>query len=266
VWKLLGGAMRPHVTPYASILPKGALGQEVLEDTTRRMAQVRDEGFKAAKIEPVPEVTRHDDDVVEMVARSREALGPDVVLMVDVGYRWRDAKSALEILREIEQYRIYFVETPIHVDKLAASAELARRTDIRIACGELNAGRQEFLDLMDRGGVDVVQPDVPRAGGLTESLRIAQAADDRGKLVIPHAWNTGITTAAAIQLSAVSVNCPYVEYLPPSMYEAGLRKDLLAREPRLVGGVLELPEEPGMGVELDLGAVEQYRIEEVIGA
>ena len=262
VWKLLGGSMRPHVTPYASILPNGRLGQEVLEDSSRRMNQVREEGFRAAKIEPVPEVTRHDDDVVEMVARSREALGPDIVLMVDVGYRWQDAKSALEILREIEQYDVYFVETPIHVDKLEAMAELARRTDIRIACGELNAGRHEFLDLMDVGGVDVVQPDVPRAGGLTESLRVAEAAEDRGKLVVPHAWNTGITTAAAVQLSAVSVNCPYIEYLPPSMYVDGLRKDLLSLEPNLVGGILELPEEPGIGVELDLDAVDRYRIKE----
>lgn len=263
VWKLLGGGVRDRVTPYASILPKGALGTEVLEDTTRRMQQVRAEGFTAAKIEPVPEVTRHDEDVIEMVARSREALGPDMVLMVDVGYRWQDAKSALEVLREIEQYEIYFIETPIHVDRLEASAELARRTEVRIACGELNAGRQEFFDLMDAGGVDVAQPDVPRAGGLTESLRIAEAAQDRGKLVVPHAWNTGITTATAIQLSAVSPNCPYVEYLPPSMYEAGLRKDLLAREPELRDGTIALPADPGLGIELDEDAVERYRLEGV---
>jgi L-alanine-DL-glutamate epimerase-like enolase superfamily enzyme len=263
IWKLLGGARQPHVTPYASILPKGRLGAEMLADTTRRMEQVRAEGFKAAKIEPVPEVTRHDDDVVEMVRRSREALGPDVVLMVDVGYRWRDAKTALRTIRRFEEYDVYFLETPIQIDLLEASAELAGRIEIAVACGELNAGRQEFVDLMDRGGVDIVQPDVPRAGGLTESLRVAEAAEDRGKLVVPHAWNTGITTASAVQLAAVSGNCPYIEYLPPSMYSAGLRKDLLASEPELVDGIIPLPEAPGLGVELDLDAVEHYRIDKV---
>lgn len=263
VWKLLGGARQPHVTPYASILPKGQLGDQMLADTTRRMEQVRAEGFKAAKIEPVPEVTRHDDDVVEMVRLSREALGPDIVLMVDVGYRWRDAKTALRTIRRFEQYDVYFLETPIQIDMLDASAELASRIEIAIACGELNAGRQEFIDLMDRGGVDIAQPDIPRAGGLTESLRVAEAAEDRGKLVVPHAWNTGITTAAAVQFAAASANCPYIEYLPPSMYTAGLRKDLLADEPRMADGIIPLPEAPGMGVELDLDAVEHYRIDKV---
>jgi L-alanine-DL-glutamate epimerase-like enolase superfamily enzyme len=265
IWRLLGGALQPHVVPYASILPRGALGTEILDDVTRRMTQVRAEGFRAAKVEPVPEVTRHDGDVIEMVRLSREALGPDIELMVDVGYRWADAKTALRTIRKLERYDVRLLETPVHIDRLDASADLARRTAIQVAYGEMNAGRQEFLELMDRGGVDVVQPDVPRAGGLTESLRIAEAAQDRGKLVIPHAWNTGITTAAAIQLAAVTPNCPYIEYLPPSMYTTGLRKDLLASEPEVVAGVIPLPEAPGLGIELDLDAVERYRVaEEVI--
>ncbi len=260
VWRLLGEAARPHVTPYASILPSGPPGPAAFEDTVRRMTQVREEGFTAAKIEAVREVTRGDDDVVEMTRLAREALGRDVTLMVDVGYRWRDAGSALATIREIEPYDVFFVETPIHVDLVDEYAELAAATPVRIATGELHATRFEFIELMDRGRVDVVQPDVPRCGGLTEALRIAELAAARGRLVVPHAWNTGITTATAIHLSAVSPNCPYVEYLPPSMFEAGLRKDLLASEPALVGGVIPLPEAPGLGVELDPEAVERYRV------
>ena len=258
VWRLLGTAARPHVTPYASILP---VGRPAFEDTVRRMTQVREEGFTAAKIEAVREVTRGDDDVVEMTRLSREALGPDVTLMVDVGYRWLDAGSALATIRELEQYDVYFVETPIHIDLVDEYAALAAASPVRIAIGELHATRFEFLELMDSGGVHVVQPDVPRCGGLTEALRIAELAAERGRLVVPHAWNTGITTATAIHLSAVSPNCPYVEYLPPSMFEEGLRKDLLAAEPPLVGGVVPLPEAPGLGVELDPGAVARYLAE-----
>lgn len=74
----------------------------------------------------------------------------------------------------------------------------------------------------------------------------------------PTAWNTGITTAAAIHLSAVSPSCPFVEYLPPTHYDSGLRRDLLASEPALVDGVIPLPDAPGLGIEL--GAVERYRV------
>jgi L-alanine-DL-glutamate epimerase-like enolase superfamily enzyme len=266
VWKLLGGALREYVTPYASILPTGPLGQAALEDTTRRMSQVRDEGFTAAKIEPVVEITRHDADVVEMSRRSREALGDEVTLMIDVGYRWTDAKGAARTLRALEEFDPFFIETPIALDKLGAYADLATLTPLRIAAGELNATRFEFYELMDVARLDVVQPDVPRVGGITEALRIADAAADRGKLCVPHAWNTGITAAAAIHLSAVCQNVPFIEYLPPSMFEAGLRKDLLAREPALVDGRIPLPRDPGLGIELDLDAVEHYRVADLARA
>jgi L-alanine-DL-glutamate epimerase-like enolase superfamily enzyme len=266
VWKLLGGALRDHVTPYASILPSGSLGPEVFEDTTRRMTQVREEGFTAAKVEPVVEITRHDADVIEMSRRSREALGDDATLMIDVGYRWADAKGAARTLRALEEFDPFFIETPIMLDKLGAYADLASLTPLRIAAGELNATRFEFYELMDVGRLDVVQPDVPRVGGITEALRIAEAAADRGKLCIPHAWNTGITAAAAIHLSAVCQNVPFVEYLPPSMFTAGLRKDLLAREPAVIAGRIPLPSEPGLGIELDPDAVAHYRVGELVRA
>jgi len=260
VWKALGGAARERVIPYASILPRGSLGNEVLEDVTRLMTAAREQGFRAAKIEAVVEVTRGDADVLEMVARSRDALGPEIALLVDVGYRWQDAKSALRVIRELERYDVFLVETPLKVDLVDAYAELARATPVRIATGELHATRFEFLELIERGVVDVVQPDVPRCGGLTEALRIADDARDRGRLVVPHAWNTGITTAAAIHLSAVCDNCPFVEYLPPTMLGPGLRRDLLAAEPALVDGAIPLPETSGLGVELDPEAVERYRV------
>ena len=244
IWKLLGGALRPHITPYASILPNGPPGPAALENASHRVEQARAEGFTAAKIEPVVEITRHEEDVVEMSRRARAAIGPEATLMIDVGYRWFDVHSAARVLRTLEELDPFFVETPLRPDALRAYAELSERTSIRLAAGELNATRFEFIELMDVGGVDVVQPDVPRAGGITESLRIAEAAGDRGKLVVPHAWKTGITAAAAVQLSAVSPNCPFIEYLPPSMVERGLRKDLLASEPALVDGLIPLPEAP----------------------
>ena len=79
----------------------------------------------------------------------------------------------------------------------------------------------------------------------------------------PHAWNMGTTTAAAVHLSAASDNCPFVEYLPPSMFDTGLRRDLLASEPEFSNGVIALPSAPGLGVELDPDAVAHYRVASV---
>lgn len=265
IWQLLGGAMREHVTPYASVLPTG-VGQAAIADAERRMRSARAAGFQAAKIEAVPEVAPTNDDVIAMVEAVRRVLGPDIVLMVDVAYRWRDAKEALEVMRQLEQFEIYFVETPLPIDDLDGCATLACATPIRLASGELNAHRSEFLDLLDRGRVDVVQPDPPRAGGFTECMRIAEAAEDRGRLVVPHAWHTGITTASAIHLSAALGNCPMIEYLDPAMQSAGLRRDLLATEPELVDGVIPLPVRPGLGIELDLDALESYRQDDPVRA
>ena len=119
------------------------------------------------------------ETIVELVRRSREVLGPELTLFVDVGYGWRDAKAALRVIRELERYDLFFIETPLHVDNLRGYAELSARSPVRIALGELNTGRLEFIELMDAGRVDVVQPDVPRAGGLTECMRIAELAEDR---------------------------------------------------------------------------------------
>ena len=90
------------------------------------------------------------------------------------------------VLKELEQYDIYFLETPLPIDDLDGYAYLADHSPIRIAAGEWQNTRFEVIDLMDRGHVDVVQPDVGRVGGLTEALRVAELAGTRGKTVAPH--------------------------------------------------------------------------------
>ena len=102
--------------------------------------------------------------IVEIVAACREAVGPDFVMMVDVCYCWTDAKEALRVLSQLEPYDSFFIETPLQLDDLDGYAFLHDHSPIRIAAGELQNARFEFLDLMDRGKVDVAQPDVGRVG------------------------------------------------------------------------------------------------------
>lgn len=196
--------------------------------------------------------------MVETIAAARKAVGPDFAIMVDVGYSWDSPAHALEIIESWAEYDVFFVETPLWADDLAGYAELSRRSPTPIAAGEWLATRYEFLDLIDRGGVHVVQPDVGRMGGLTEARRVCELAAERGRLVVPHGWKTGITVAATAHLAAVTGHMPFFEFVPQQVAESALRRELVTDELALVDGMLALPERPGLGIELDLEALERF--------
>jgi L-rhamnonate dehydratase len=267
VWRLLGGAVNDHLTPYASLLPEGASLAAYRESLVDKAREARALGFGAIKAEvclngPYSHMGLQEgnDDVVDVVAAVREAIGPEIVLMVDVAYAWVDMKEALQVIRRLEPYDIFFIETPLPTDDLRGYARLTDATGVRVAAGEWLNSRFEFFDIIDRGAVDVVQPDVGRVGGLTEARRVAEYAHDRGCLVVPHCWKTGIGIAASAHLCATAPNAPYLEYLPPTLADSVLRRDLVEEELTLVDGRIPLPEQPGLGIELSEPALEAYRV------
>ena len=199
-----------------------------------------------------------------MTAACREAVGPDFVLMVDAVYNWTNAKEALRTINRLEPYDIFFVETPLQVDDLDGYAFLQEHSPIRIAAGELQNTRFEFLDLLDRAKIDVAQPDIGRVGGLTEARRICDMAADRGRLVVPHCWKTGIGIAASAHLCFANVHCPYIEFLPAALSESGLRRELIVDDLVLVDGQIALPNKPGLGIELNEDALERFRADRVV--
>ena len=162
------------------------------------------------------------------------------------------------MLRRLEKYDIFFVETPLPSDDLEGYAKLADATQIRIAAGEWLQTRFEFADLMDRGCVDVVQPDIGRVGGITEAVRVVQMALDRGKIVVPHCWKTGIGVAATAHVAAVAPNCRFMEFLPAPVAYSRLRKELVDEELTVVNGKIPLPQRPGLGFELRRAAVAEF--------
>jgi L-alanine-DL-glutamate epimerase-like enolase superfamily enzyme len=182
--------------------------------------------------------------------------------MVDVAYGWPDARTALGVLERLAPYDLYFVETPIDIDDLDGYAVLHARSPIRIAAGEWQNTRFEFLDLADRGNVDVLQPDVGRVGGFTEAVRVCRIAAERGRLIVPHCWKSGIGIAASAHLAAACDCCPYIEFLPIELAESPLRRELLAEDLPLVEGRITLPETPGLGIELNRDVLEKYRVDD----
>ena len=195
-----------------------------------------------------------------IVRPCREAAGKDMRIMVDVQYLWYDAKSALRTIRHWEDLDLFFLETPLWVENIEGYATLAREAPMRIAAGEWLNTRQEFLELLDRGLVDVAQPDVGRVGGLTEALRVCHMAQDRGRLIVPHCWKTGLGIAATAHLAAAIPHCPFIEFVPQQLCDSALRRELVEDELSLrEDGTLALPQKPGLGVELNRDAVEKYR-------
>jgi L-alanine-DL-glutamate epimerase-like enolase superfamily enzyme len=266
VWQLLGAPVRQSLTPYASLLPHVHEFDAFAEALVGLAAESQRLGFRAAKLELLLNgpyassgLNQPDSSITDVVAATRKAVGPDFELMVDVAYGWEhDAPRALRAIESIAPYDIRFVETPLWPDDIDAHAWLCERSPVPIASGEWLSTRYEFLDLMDRGGVHVVQPDVGRVGGITECLRVCQLATERGRQVVPHGWKTGITIAATAQLGAITSAMPLFEFVPQPLAESALRRELTVDELVLVGGQIALPSRPGIGVELDRDALERF--------
>jgi L-rhamnonate dehydratase len=267
IWQLLGGACRPELVPYASLLPVGRTLDEYRESLVAKARQAVEFGFEAIKAEvcikgPYSHMGLQvkDEEIVAVVAAVREAIGPDVTLMVDVAYTWQDYKEALRVLRRLEPYDLFFLETPLPPDDLDGHARLAEASSIRIAAGEWLNSRFEFHDLIDRGRIDVAQPDVGRVGGLTEARRVVDYARDRGRLIVPHCWKTGIGIAASAHLCAAAPNAPFFEFLPAPLAESRLRRELVVDDYRLEDGRICLPDKPGLGITLNEEALKEYAV------
>jgi L-alanine-DL-glutamate epimerase-like enolase superfamily enzyme len=201
-----------------------------------------------------------DERTTEVVAACRQAVGPDFVMMVDVQYAWPDAEACLQTVRGWKEFNLFFLETPIQIDDLKGYAHLHREAPMKIAAGEWQNTRHEFVELMEVGLVDVAQPDVGRVGGLTEARRVTEMARERGRLIVPHCWKTGIGIAASAHLAAVTPHCPYIEFLPANLCDSLLRKELVADELEIVDGKIPLPRKPGLGIEVDMKALRKFQV------
>ena len=268
IHQLLGGAKKNFLTPYASLLPTGNTLEEYRRSLVEKALQAKEFGFKAAKMEVCLKgpyshngLNENDDAIIEVIAACREAVGPEMTMMVDVAYCWSTAKDALRVLNRIAEYDIYFLETPLDIDDLDGYAFLHDHSPIRIAAGEWQNTHWEFLDLADRGKIDVLQPDIGRVGGFSEAKKVAQIATDRGRLLIPHCWKTGIGIAASAHLSAICSNSPFIEFLPAALSESPLRKELVQDELKMIDGNIALPQKPGLGVELNRESLERFKVE-----
>lgn len=264
-YQLMGENPRTAIQPYASLQPNGESYEEYKASLVEWVLRAKELGFHAAKLEVTLSgpynhsgLDEPDEKVTETVAACRAAVGADFTLMVDVQYAWPNADTALRTLRDWEELDVYFIETPLPVDDLDGMARLAAESPVDTAAGEWLATRHEFADLLDRGGVHVAQPDVGRVGGITEALRVCDMAAERGRRIVPHCWKTGIGIAASAHLAAVTPHCPFIEFLPAELTDSQLRQHLVQEDLQIVDGEVRVPDQPGLGIELDMDALRRF--------
>lgn len=251
VYKLLG-ASRDRVPAYASggyYMPgKGT------EELAAEAAGYRAMGFTAMKMKIGAASMREDLARVEAV---RAALGPDVQLAVDANNAY-DLNGALKMARLLEPLDLFFFEEPISGDLPEDSIRLAAATSVPIAGYETELTRYALRDFIARRGVDIAQTDVIWAGGITECRNIAVLAAAWKMACIPHFSAGAVSLAANLHFAAAMPNVPIIEL---TLDENPLR-DLLAINPvKREGGTLILPNEPGLGLQLNPDVIRQYQVQ-----
>lgn len=253
VGRLLGGRYRNSVRPYASLLMRAP------EQLSPQLHRIREQGFRAFKIGWGP-FGRESKQLDEAIVRaSRQAVGPDALLMVDAGASdafWpQDYKWAVRTAEMLREYDVYWFEEPLAPDNLSDYVQLRRQSRVPIAGGEVLTRRQSFGPWLQGGAFDIVQPDVTKVGGISEERRIGWMAEENGVRFIPHGWNTAMGLAADLQLASAFKNTNLVEYLTGSPFI-----DEIVENPWQLDseGYLNIPDGPGLGLMLNLDAVEKY--------
>ncbi len=255
VCELLGRPVRhERIRAYAS-----RLMPDTTDEVTEAVSALREQGFTAVKLGWGP-LGRDPDHDVRLAAAAREAGGDGVEIMIDAGLGYvADAATAIRVARELEQLGVYWLEEPFEPDEYEAYAELADAVDLTIAAGEQDATRWGFRELIERGHVDLIQPDVTRCGGITELMRIAALAEEHGVSLVPHAWKSGIIKAASLHCNAVLDEALFQEYcVAETEINTKLTRQLLPIES---DGYVPVPTEPGLGIDLDEDVFSSLRVE-----
>ena len=245
LYQLLGGKCRDKVPVYAT-----ALYPEEPSKVARRARGFAEQGFHGVKIK----VGFDLDQDIRIVRAVREELGRDFIVMTDANQGY-DVDVALKASDAFADCGAYWLEEPLFVEDIEGHAILREKGRTAIAVGENLHTRYAFENFIARGAVDFIHPDVARAGGITEVKKIATLAAKHRVPVSFHTWGDGVALAASVHLSAALRDCIVMEldytYNP-------LRQELLREPFKAQNGYLIPPEKPGLGIELNPGALERF--------
>ena len=251
VYKMLGGACRDRIKVYANGWSGGANSPEEHAEKARRIVQ---RGFRALKFDPFPGpwrlyIDRRDEELaVANVGAVREAVGPDVAILIEV-HRRLAPMHAVRASKKMQKFDPFWFEEPVPADNLAALAEVRRETGIPVVTGETLYTKADFREVFERRAADIINPDVCSCGGILELKEIAAMAEPNFVAVAPHNYNsTTVALAATVQAAACIPNFLITEYFV-NFEETGNQIAVAPLE--VTNGYIVLPTTPGLGLDLN---------------
>lgn len=253
LYKILGAGYRTKVRAYASTLFRPA------PDSMREACEFyMEKGFTAIKFGWGVFGQNKKNDIA-LVKAARETVGNDIELLVDAGWKYnRSAYDVVELLKNLEEYNIYWLEDFLHPECYEGYRKVKESgVSVRLAAGEQEATGWGFRKLIE-SGIDVVQPDISRCGGFTQIRRIMWEAEHAGVDVCPHAWLTDLLTAASLHVNAALPRSLFLEY---NVSSSPMLRDIIQNPVMMdTDGMMDVPQLPGLGIMVDERAVSRYRI------
>ncbi len=256
---LMGGPLRTEVKAYATGTYRLETG-DPLDYIVREVQGYVAEGFSAVKLK----IGFGVDEDEKLIRAVREAIGPKIGLMLDANHGF-DCLEAIELGRRVAPLNIGWFEEPVVPDDLDGYVEVRRGQPIPVAGGECEFTRWGFREVLTRRAIDIIQPDTSAAGGLSECKKIADMATAFGVRYVPHVWGCGIGLATALQLLAVLPHSPprhtpLEPLLEFDRSEHPFRQAVLKSPLEHEGGVVHVPDGPGLGIEVDREAIRRFTV------
>lgn len=255
VYELLGGRVRDKIRVYNHL--GGGQMNAMYESTAtqqyaERALQVKEQGYTAMKFMAVPrtapvEGTASVRYAAKMVEAVRDAVGPDMDLMVDLHGRTTPA-MAMQYCQAFEPYGLFFFEEPCPTEDIEATAQITRMSRIPIATGERLVGRHQFRELFEKRACHIIQPDLSHCGGLWEGRKIANNAETYSMSVAPHNPNGPIATAVAVQFALSTPNWIIQEAITD---DVPWRNDILINPIEVEDGYAVWTNRSGLGIDID---------------
>jgi len=260
VHKLLGGAYRNKAHVYATGLYQPQDVPSIEDALIKEALGYKGDGFFGMKLKVGYGIERD----MRYVKAVRQAIGDDMVLMVDANHAY-NAAEAIRLAKEMEKYDVYWLEEPVPPEDIEGYIEVKQKSKILIAGGEDEFTRYGFRELIARRAVDILQPDLCAAGGFTEMMNIVAMASAWNVPLTPHVWGTNVGLAASLQLFAVLPHFPERRYPADPFFEYDrsphpLREGVSQEIFEMRDGYLDIPQRPGLGVSLDMDFVKKYAL------
>ena len=258
VYNLLGGACREKIRVYANGWFSNA---STPEEAAEKAVETLKGGFTALKFDPFPGpwrsyISKQDEKAaVEVVKAVREAVGPDIDLLIEV-HRRLSPMNAVRVARMLEEFEPFWYEEPVPADNIKALAEVRSNINIPVVTGETLYTKSAYCEVFEKRATDIINPDVCNCGGILELKEIAAMAQPYYVAVAPHNFNsTTIGLAATINVSACIPNFLITEYF----VNFKPRGDQISVNPfKVENGYIKIPDKPGLGLELDEEVMAKY--------